>query len=88
MKADMADRRVRRGRQIADFGPHNSPWKVLRALVDSYPRRTPPEALLREEIELGTVYAHISKVRQLLEPLGIIIPHPGQHRGYVLAEAP
>jgi hypothetical protein len=87
MKADLAERKVRRGNEVADLGTSRPAWDVLVKLANNYPSRTAREALWRQETEVGAVYTAVSTLRRFLALLGIIITHPGR-QGYLLSEAP
>jgi hypothetical protein len=89
MRANLADRKVWRNGTVTDLGTDAPAWQTLVKLANAHPNRKAPKPLWRDvwpdgEVELGTVYATISRLRELLEPLGVGIPHPGR-RGYVLA---
>jgi hypothetical protein len=86
MKADLANRKVWRNEVEADLGNSKAAWEILAKLARNYPSRTPRDALWRDdETELAAVYMNVSRLRHLIQPLGLIIPRPNG-AGYVLAE--
>jgi hypothetical protein len=87
MRADLAQRKVRRGDKVVDFGGHLTEWNALVKLARTHPAHTPCAEFWRAETEMGAVYTMMTKLRELLAPLRISIPHAGR-RGYLLtAEA-
>jgi hypothetical protein len=88
MKADLAQRKVRRGDKMVEFGGHQTEWNALVKLASNHPGYTASDAFWRtDDTELGAVYTMMTKLRELLAPLRIIIPHAGR-RGYLLTAKP
>jgi hypothetical protein len=86
MEADLAERKVRRNGVPADFGAIKSIWDVLCTLAHNHPRITHRDALLPPHIEPGAVPVRMTKLREMLAPLGVTIPPATRGLGYLLAE--
>jgi DNA-binding response OmpR family regulator len=82
--------KVTRDGKVADFGGKEYPWKVFQLLHDRYPRIAPRADLLNTcwGVGLGsgeTLGAHITRVRDLLKPLGLGVKNT-RKVGYLLEE--
>jgi hypothetical protein len=85
LRANLADRRVWRNGAEADLAGNKGAWEALVMLTRNHPARTHVTALWRNETEQGAVYMIVSRLRQLLRPLGLDISTT-RNAGYLLAE--
>jgi hypothetical protein len=86
MHANLEERKVKRGEKIVDFSTSGSAWDVFVKLVKTYPKRVSTDSLWNDDNSLGSVATAVARLRNLIHPLGFIIPRAAHH-GYVLIDS-